>query len=286
MRDGHRPLPSGESAARRFGLAHGTPVAGPYFDHEAGYLSATGVSDRPLQCSLGTAWVGNFVLPADARWRSPMQLVLPAVDGPGWLIVQPLLTGNVTWDWALETFADRDHRRALVKATARFAERLLPPAGLTALPWMNILNPLQPGAVGAGGFFGVSAATGSADLLRAVAAAMAFDMARMFARVRDGRHVDSVVLGGGASKGRQFQQLFAALFAPLPVFVMTDQDLTGPRGAVFAFSRKAARGPARRVPTPAAKLRRPIQDAYALFLKTFERVYGRQTISGPVEVEP
>ncbi|NQU09693.1 FGGY-family carbohydrate kinase, partial [bacterium] len=247
LRDGHRPLPAGADAARRYGIARGTPVVGPYLDHEAGYLSAVGVSRHPLQCSLGTAWVGNFVLPPDARWRSPFQLVMPALDGPGWLIVRPLLTGNVTWDWALTTFVHRNQQRALDRAADIFARRLLPPRGLTALPWLNLPNPLLPDALGAAAIYGLSPATTPADLLRAVAAGMAFDLVRSFARIRDQRCIDSVVLGGGAGKGRNFQQLLAALFAPVPVYVTQDQDLTGPRGAVYAFSRAAAAGPARRV---------------------------------------
>ncbi|HIE10420.1 MAG TPA: hypothetical protein EYP62_02290, partial [Kiritimatiellae bacterium] len=45
-----------------------------------------------------------WVEPPASRWRSPFQLVLPSPVGSGHLVVQPLLTGNVTWDWALQTF--------------------------------------------------------------------------------------------------------------------------------------------------------------------------------------
>ena len=98
----------------------GIPVAGPYIDQEAGYMSAAGVSESPLQCSLGTAWVGNFVLPDDTTGGSPTQMVLPAPVGNGRLVVQALLAGNVTWDWGLQTLLDADHVRALESAIGRF----------------------------------------------------------------------------------------------------------------------------------------------------------------------
>jgi hypothetical protein len=44
-------------------------------------VAALGAADRPLQCSLGTAWVGNFELPEGVQGRSPSQMVLPAPTG-------------------------------------------------------------------------------------------------------------------------------------------------------------------------------------------------------------
>jgi sugar (pentulose or hexulose) kinase len=105
LRRGHETSPLSRSGARWLGLEPGIPVAGPYLDQEAGYLSAVGAARRPLHASLGTAWVGNFVLPASFSGSSPTQLVLPAPAGDGRLVVQPLLAGNPTWDWALARFA-------------------------------------------------------------------------------------------------------------------------------------------------------------------------------------
>jgi len=184
LRRGHELGALSAAGARLLGLPQGLPVAGPYMDHEAGYLSAVGVSRRPLQCSLGTAWVGNFAVGEKVSGtfcakhpdgpfrqkvsdtfslpRSPFQLVLPAVVGGGWLVVQPLLTGNVTWNWALEQFVDADQRRALAKLGGIFGAELLPPEGLTALPWLNRPNPLVPAALGGAAVFGLGPQTGKA----------------------------------------------------------------------------------------------------------------------------
>lgn len=89
LQSGHEIHPLKSDVAIRLGLRSEIPVVGPYMDHEAGYLSALGISDRPLQFSLGTAWVGNFRLPPNARWRSPFQLALPSLTDNGTLVVQP-----------------------------------------------------------------------------------------------------------------------------------------------------------------------------------------------------
>ena len=65
LRQGSGIFPLSQSGARMLRLSKDTPAAGPYFDQESGYLSASGSSESPLQCSLGTAWVGNFFA---ARW--------------------------------------------------------------------------------------------------------------------------------------------------------------------------------------------------------------------------
>ncbi|MBN2309865.1 MAG: hypothetical protein JXR94_12900, partial [Candidatus Hydrogenedentes bacterium] len=77
LRQGHETAPLCAKAARSLELPTGIPVAGPYIDQEAGYLSACAAAGRPLQCSLGTAWVGNYAVADDAVGASPYQLVLP-----------------------------------------------------------------------------------------------------------------------------------------------------------------------------------------------------------------
>jgi len=271
MREGHSTLPS----LARWGLPAGIPVAGPYFDHEAGYLGALGVSDRPLQCSLGTAWVGNFSLPANERAHAPGQIVVPAPHNDGWMIVHALWTGNVSWDWALDTFIGGKHSATLQKAAKLFEKQLLPPAGMVALPWMHILNPLKREAVGAGGFFGGGVAAKREDFVRAVALSMTYEMFRVFRQVRDQRKADSVVLGGGASKGASFRQYLATLFAPLPVYALQEEDLAGLRGCVHAFAPRSPAGNAKRVALPKRGDVEKIREGYEVYAELFERVLGR-----------
>jgi len=274
MRRGHETHTLSEHAAKRFGLPEEIPVAGPYGDQEAGFISCMEVSDSPLQCSLGTAWVGNFIIDHPDSGRSPFQLPIPAPKGGGLLVIQPLLTGNVTWDWALKAFVDPHEKKALAKQEKIFADALLPPAGLIAVPWLNRPNPLAPELLGGASYVGLSPSTSKEDLLRAIAAGMCYELARVFGAAARDKHVDSVVLTGGASKGIQFQQLVAALFAPAPVYHVTEEDWVGARGSLYGLNRKAAFSRCELV-----SLRRTVDTDSILagkkrYVQAFGRLYG------------
>lgn len=274
LRCGHETHPLSSNAAKRFGLPAGIPVAGPYMDHEAGYMSVAHVSKRPLQCSLGTAWVGNFQISRQSKARSSFQLVLPSPLGKQRLIVQPLLTGNVTWDWALMQFAGSSHTRAFTKQADIFAEALWPSGGLVCLPWLNRPNPLRPETMGGCCFLGAGPSTRNADFLRAVANGMCFELARVFEEVTTGKIVDSVVLSGGASKGAHFREIIAALFAPLPVYQVEDEDWMGARGVLYPFNAAIAGARVKRLERADMDLDK-LHAAQALYRKAFLALYGK-----------
>lgn len=272
MRKGHETFALKAEAARRLGLPEGTPVAGPYNDHEAGYLAAEGHAGRPMQVSLGTAWVGNFVLPSEQTGDSPTQLVVPGPDGDTRQVIQPLLTGNVTWDWALATFLDADHGRALEQQKAVFEEDLLPSEGLLALPWLNRPNPICSKAHGAAALYGIGPATGRCDMLRAFAASMAFELERVFKPLVDNKIIDRLILSGGASKGWVFQQLIAALFDPLPVYRFDREELVGARGCLAAFGSAAQDIPIEKIASVADAGK--ISAQAKLYRELFSNAYG------------
>ena len=274
MRSGHETHSLVRAAADRLGLREGISVAGPYMDHEAGYMSAIGVSKRPLQVSLGTAWVGNFTLSSRSKWVSPFQLVLPAPVGRGSLVVQPLLTGNVAWDWALGRFLDRDHAKALRRAAMVFSAGLLPSSEFTAIPWLSVPNAIAPRGVP-----GACAYADDADNIRGMAVSQVCELMRVLGAVIKKRKVDSIVLGGGASKGEFFRTLIAALVHPLPVFHQCEDDIAGPRGTLLAFSEKTARAKTRRVRVPAAGARRDVARVYEQYVDLFDKLYGKVPIA-------
>ncbi|MBI2435224.1 MAG: FGGY-family carbohydrate kinase [Candidatus Hydrogenedentes bacterium] len=285
LRRGHETHPLSSTAAKMFGLSPGIPVAGPYMDHEAGFLSVAQGNARPLQCSLGTAWVGNFVVPGASPARSPFQLVLPSPAGAGRLVVQPLLTGNVTWDWALSTFVGGNQASALAKSAAVFARSLLPARGLVALPWLNRPNPLDVGALGGGCFMGAGPSTTRGDMLRAVAAGMCYELARVFAEVKARKTIDSVVLSGGASKGPHFRTVIALLFAPLPVVPVEDEDWMGARGCLHAFNTKASQAQAKRPIAPGKTAVGPLLAGQALYEKAFAALYAHVAAGRAISFE-
>jgi sugar (pentulose or hexulose) kinase len=281
LRRGHETSPLSKRGARWLGLEEGIPVAGPYLDQEAGYLSAAGAARRPLHVSLGTAWVGNFVLPERFSGSSPTQLVLPAPAGSGRLVVQPLLAGNPTWDWALARFAGKD---PLASAARVFSRSLLPQRGLVVLPWLSQSSPLQPAVYGGGAFVGLSDQTSSDDMLRAVACGLSFELLRVFEQVRDEKVAGGMVLGGGASKGAFFRALLAGLFAPLPVLQPEDEDKAVARGSVFAFNREAGGSRVRLVEPPPRDILENLCDDYQAYRIAFDRIYGAARSGRPFRV--
>ena len=281
MRDGHSVEPLNKIAAERFGLPPGVPVAGPYNDHEAGYLSVMHLSERPLECSLGTAWVGNFVLENGFEHGSGYQLPIPGPAGSGTLMIQALLTGSLTWDWALEQFIHDDHYEALARESAIFSQSLLPSDGLICLPWLNRPNPLAKGS-GAGAFFGMGPSTSGEDFLRAVALGMVFEFARVFDPVHKAGAIDSLVLCGGASRGAQFKELFAALFAPLPIYI---PDSMGTRGCLYALDPNVARVKAERFCGDGIQDSDRLKELNNLYTDLYERLYSGDSAGRPFRMD-
>ncbi len=284
LRPGHQTLPLSAEMAERLQLAPGIPVAGPYNDHEAGYLSVQHISNRPLEVSLGTAWVGNFVLPANVRGGAPFQFCIPAPSGSGRQIILPLLTGNVTLDWALTTFVRPERQAAIAYAEQILARSLLPPPGVMALPWLNRPNALCPDETGCAALFGFGPSTTSEDLFRAVVTSMVFEFVRMFDSVVRRGVVDSLVLCGGAAKNPHICSLFAALFAPVPVRRVIETEWMGTRGCLYAFDTEIAWASTEAVPCDAKVQAKDLTKARALYHDIFTRLCGHVAAGKPYTI--
>lgn len=285
LRRGHETAPSNYYLAELAQIPEGVPVAGPYIDQEAGYLAALGASDRPLQCSLGTAWVANFELPKGVLGRSPFQLTLPALHEGDHLVVQPMLSGNTAWDWALRCFCGPDPAQRLDNAARRLNKHPRPMDGLVAVPWLLQANPFAPEENGALSFLGVGPGVDEGSLLQAVAAGLCYELGRVMQDVHAAGCLDAVVLYGGASKGLFFRKLLATLFAPLPVYAPDIGDLAVTRGALHAF------GLAQK--TPKGRQAAPFkgEDAAALlrgfetYLNVYDTLYGHVAHAAPYTFE-
>jgi sugar (pentulose or hexulose) kinase len=267
LRQGHELHGLWPAGSRLVGLPEGLPVAGPYIDHEAGYLASAGSAPRVLQCSLGTAWVGNFVLRRGEVPEGGLNLVLPAPDGPGRLVLRVMLAGSATWDWGLRTFLGRSGGGANARAEAVFRRSLLPAEGLVGLPWMTRRNLVSPRWAGFGGFLGASPLTDRADLLRALAGGLCFEFARLLRPLAAGGRFDSVALGGGAARGWQFRALLAGLFWPARV-VHTVDPCAGARGTLYAFDPLLCRADCRPVRSPGERLRESILEGFDHYCRT------------------
>ncbi len=274
LREGNTAHPLSKSAAKALGLTEGTPVAGPYMDHEAGFLSAAQVSARPMQCSLGTAWVGNFQLPGDSMGHTPFQLAIPSPASDGTLVIQPLMTGNVTWNWALENFVGGSASSALSMQARLLHAALLPSAALTCVPWLNRPHPLDPSLLGGCSFAGVGPSTDRSEMFRAVVAGMGYELHRVFEQVASGGVIDSIVLSGGTSQSPHFQQLIASLFAPLPAWILEDAGWMGTRGCLHAFSPESARAGATPIKLDGTVDRDALGAGRSMYNDVFNRLYG------------
>lgn len=286
LRKGHETAQVVREAAREFTIAEGIAVTGPYIDQEASYLSAAGAGSNPLQISMGTAWVGNFTLPAGMRGGSPSQLTLPPLLDKGPFVVQPLYAGNSTWDWALETFAGRPHSvppraagaprtaGALKSAAAAFSRGILPPPGLVCIPYCAQQNPLRPNQYGGGVYVGVGTGTSKSDLLRSTAAGLVCELGRVFGVLASSGAVDSIMLGGGASRGAYFRQLTALAFGRLPVFWQEDYNMSAARGSVFALSSRAAAARYKQIKAP-VELAEGFRRVFEIYQSAFDGIYGR-----------
>jgi sugar (pentulose or hexulose) kinase len=281
LRERHTTRPLTRAAAARLHLPPGLPVAGPYNDHEAAFASLAQGRGHPLAVSLGTAWVGNFVLPASFHGRSPFQLLIPAPNGTGHQVIQPLMTGNVTLDWARAAFRQPSPAAARARTGSALASPLLPPPGLTALPWLNRPNPLCPPALGAGGFFGITPATTPTDQYRALVAAMCFELQRVLGPVVARGAADVVILSGGSAHDPQLAALIGALFAPVPVHRAVDPSLMGARGSLVAFAPGITASALAPLPPATGLDRSALHAARALYLEVFSRLCGQVPAGRP-----
>ncbi len=280
LRQGHEIAALDAHGARLLGLKQGVPVAGPYIDQEAGYMSLMETSRRPLHCSLGTAWVGNFTLEDADTWTSPTQMLLPSPTGEGRLILQALPTGNLTWDWALRTFLGDDSESAQKIAAQLFTKKLLPKDGINVLPWFTQANPHFNDCSGGGGILGLSADTPPDEIVRAVAAGLVFEMYRFLESVVEQGHHDVVVINGGASQAMQFRKLIAAMFDPIPIHWQRDYNLSAARGALYALAPRVARASTLPLPTMQDAEVRNVKLAYERYKKIFRMTYGASPEAG------
>lgn len=271
LRSGHEMHPLTSDVANAWGLPSGIPVAGPYNDHEAGYASIVDSCPGSMLVSLGTAWVGT--LPPATASPTAFGFVLPAPTGEGVILIQPLLTGNVTWDWALEQFVHPDRETALRLSEAIFAETILPPYGLVGIPWLNRPNPLAGAALGAASLFGISPATTRHDMLRAVACGMVFEFRRVLG---EGAvcHTGGMVLAGGAARGRHFRQLFQADGFAIDKWRATDDNWMGVRGSLYGFETAASAVPVELVEPDGSLAVNDVKEHEGLYGRVFDALYS------------
>lgn len=284
LRNKHETASLSKEGAKRLKLPADVPVAGPYIDQEAAYLSAASISDRPLQCSLGTAWVGNFVLPEWLNGGSNTHIVIPSPTTHKYMVIQPLITGNPVWEWALRLL---DSRREQALAKAGSILKLVKCNQHTPIvcPWFAEKNPLECISKGGGAIVGIDTYTTIDDIVLGVAISLALDLERMFAGLKETDAIDSAVIGGGAGNSSFLREAIATLFAPLPVYWQKNADLTAACGCLYAFDPSlSAKQPHKRI-KPTTSMEYPLsilQDRYRI---ACDRIHSENPRTQPYAVE-
>jgi hypothetical protein len=86
--------------------------------------------------------------------------------------------------------------------------------------------------------------------------------------------IDSIVLSGGTSQSPHFQQLIAALFAPLPAYILEDAGWMGTRGCLHAFSPESASAGATPIKLDGTVDRDALAAGRSMYNDVFNRLYG------------
>jgi sugar (pentulose or hexulose) kinase len=181
------------------------------------------------------------------------------------MVVRVMRAGSATWDWACRAAAVKKGPAAIVQAQQSLRDGMPPPVGLVALPWLT-----QPGPWGlssGGGILGITTETSRADLLRAIAAGMCFELKAVVAPAIQAGNIDAVVLTGGASRSKYFQRFLAGLLAPTPVYVLKE-EFFGCRGAVRAFLHRGNPPRVDRVPGARPSVQTAIDHGYKVYCRT------------------
>jgi L-xylulokinase len=219
-------------AAALTGLLPGTPVAGGMFDIDACGL-ASGILDSGEFSIVAGTW-GNNQYIAREPLVDPDLFMTSCYSVPGWFLMlegSPTSAGNL--EWFLDTFFAAERKEWGSDFYERVAELVasVPPGadGATFLPFLYGSN---AGKI-QGGFFGLDATHGRAELLRAVFEGVTFAHYQHIERLLKFRDFPAVIrFSGGAAKNPVWCQIFADCIG-VPVEVPAGSEL-GALGAAIA----------------------------------------------------
>lgn len=225
-------------AARRCGLAPGTPVMVGTGDVAAGQIGAGAARGGQSHLSLGTA--SYFGISLDQLRRDPDQRLglLCHVDPARWLLWAEMETGGGALAWWRQLVG----LRAPDELDALASEVTAEEADLLFAPWLTGERVPYWDDTARGAFVGLRMHHGLSHLSRAVLEGIAYQLRLVLEYAEAfGTRAPAIRLIGGGSMGRLLPQIIADVIArPLEV-VAASQD-AGARGA--AFIALAARGEA------------------------------------------
>ncbi len=218
--------------ARAAGLPEDCAIGVGGHDHVLGMLAAGAVEPGLVLDSMGTAEALTLPLGGprlDGRLAGlGFNQGLALVDRPIPYVLTGLMTSAACIDWCLAVAAGGGDRAALIAAA-----RAVPPGsrGVLFLPHLRFGSPPFPDPEGRGAFLGLAAATGPAELFRAVLEGVALDWQHMLERLcarLDRPLPERLRAIGGSTHNTLLLEIKAALFGrPIEVAEMAEGTALG-----------------------------------------------------------
>lgn len=224
-------------AAKRTGLAEGTPVAGGYFDIDAGAL-ASGVLGPDMLCLIAGTWSINEYLRAEANTDYDKNCNTVTLSFlPGYFLVEDSSpTSASNFDWYVRTFLEPGHPGIAPGELYRQCDRELERCFTTDndiifVPYLYGSNS-NPDAKGA--FFNLTSYHNSSHVLQAVYEGVAFStmyhVKNLRRPVTDYR---TARLSGGVAKSRVWAQMMADILQ-MPIEVLKSGQISAQGAAMGA----------------------------------------------------
>jgi L-xylulokinase len=219
-------------AATLTGLREGTPVAGGMFDIDACALSS-GILDSSEFSIVAGTWGNNQYIARQPLVDKDL-FMTSCYAVPGWYLMlegSPTSAGNL--EWLLETFFAREREEESVNFYRRISDLVtsVEPTASQVI-FLPFLYGCNCGNL-KGGFFGLDASHGQAELLRAVFEGVVFSHYWHIERLLKFRDFPKVIrLTGGAARSEVWCRIFADCIG-VPVEAPSGSEL-GALGAAIA----------------------------------------------------
>ncbi|MDO4573741.1 MAG: FGGY-family carbohydrate kinase [Planctomycetia bacterium] len=225
-------------AARKTGLAEGTPVAGGMFDIDAAGLAA-GMTDATSLCLISGTWGNNqYIAPEPVVSKEVFMTTCYSIPG-FYLMLEGSATSAANLEWFLREFLRADRELLQLRGGAEtIYDRVNAEMAATTpkdcetvfLPYLYT-SPVHRDAKGA--LLGLDAWQCRGHILRAICEGIVFGHCWHIDRLLQFRNMpDKILLAGGASKSPLWSQMFADILR-VPVEIPDGSEL-GTLGAAIA----------------------------------------------------
>ena len=267
------------AVAQAWGLTPGTIVAAGAGDAAAGAIASGAIGEGDAFISLGTA--AQYFVALESYRPAPEHLIHSFCHGlPGrWFQMAALLNGAGALAWAAGLLGRNDIGELLAETERAFTGA---PSPVTFLPYLSGERTPHNNPHAKGVLFGLTPATGPAQVTQAVLEGIALSLADAQGYLAEtGGLPERIAVNGGGSRNRFWMRILAS--ALRKTLVLPDGSETGPAFGAARLARLAATGedpavvclkPATAemvVPDPA------LSDAYGERLTRFRALYGALT---------